>query len=133
MDSAQSAIDELHQRDIEATLASDIGRLMALWSDDCVLIGQGAKPVVGKVAIQSFLTETVAKNPTMKVLRYEPEITDIQIADEIAYEWGYFNATQQASPMSQRFSVRARFLRVMRRQADGSWKFVRVMWSAEGQ
>lgn len=133
MDSARSAIDQMHKQDIEATLSSDQGKLAALWSDDGVLISPGAPPIVGKAAIQNFLAQSLAKNPTMKVLKYEPEITDLQISGEVAYEWGYFNASQQASPSSEPFRLRARFLRVLRRQADGSWKFVRVMWSPEGQ
>jgi len=132
VDSARSAIDQLHKQDIDATLSSDIGKLTALWSDDGVLISPGSPPIVGKAAILSFLTQSFANNPTLKVVKYEPEIGDLQISGEVAHEWGYFNASQQASSASEPIGLRARFLRVMRRQADGSWKFVRVMWSLEG-
>lgn len=133
MDSDRSAINQLHKQDIEATLSSDIGQLVALWSDDGVLINPGGPPIAGKAAIQNFLTQSFAKNPTSKVLKYEPEITDLQISGEVAYEWGYFSATREDSPTGERSSLRARFLRVMKRQPDGSWKFARVMWSPEGK
>ena len=69
----------------------------------------------------------------MKVLKYEPEIKDVQVVGTVAYEWGYINVTQQDSPTSKPTTFRARFLRTMKVQADGSWKFTRVMWNTEGQ
>lgn len=79
----------------------DVGRLVALCGDDCVLLSQGDKPLVGKAAIQASLTENFAKSPTMKVLKYEPEVKDLQNVGDVAYEWGHFSVTQQESPCEQ--------------------------------
>jgi ketosteroid isomerase-like protein len=79
------------------------------------------------------LTENFAKAPSMKVLKYEPEVTSLEVAGDLAYEWGYFTATQQALPGDEPMTFRARFLRVLRLQSDGSWKFVRAMWTVDGQ
>lgn len=133
MNSALSEIEKLHQQDIAATVASNVDQLVVLWGEDPVLIGQGEKPVTGKDAIRTSLIQYFAENPTIKVLKYEPEFRDIKIAGDVAYEWGYFSVTQQQSATSKPVSFRARFLRVMKLQADGSWKFVRVMWNTEGQ
>ena len=111
----------------------NVGQLVALWSDDGVLISPGDKPLVGKAAIQASLTQNFAKNPTMKVLKYEPEVKDLQLAGDVAYEWGYFTATHQACATSKPFTFRARFLRVIRLQPNGSWKFVRVMWNTDSE
>jgi ketosteroid isomerase-like protein len=46
----------------------------------------------------------------------------------VAYEWGYFDAAQKSSEQQAPITLRAKLLRVMRRQPDGSWKFTRVMW-----
>jgi uncharacterized protein (TIGR02246 family) len=131
VNSALPGIEKLHQQDIAATVSRDVSQLVALLADDAVVIGQGDKPLVGKTAFQASLTQSFAKNPTLKVLKYEPEFEDVQITGEVAYEWGYFNVTQQESATSQPMSFRARFMRVMKRQSDGSWKFVRVMWNTE--
>ncbi len=132
-DSALAEIERLHQQDIVATVSSNVSGLSALWSDDGVLISQGDKPLVGKAAIQASLIANFAKNPTMKVLKYEPEVKSLELVGDVAYEWGYFNVTQQASDTSKPVSFRGRFLRVLKRQANGSWKFVRVMWNTDGQ
>jgi ketosteroid isomerase-like protein len=131
--SARAEIERLHQQDIAATVSSNVSGLVALWSDDGVLISQGDKPLVGKTAIQASLTENFAKNPTMKVLKYEPEVENLELVGDVAYEWGYFSVSQQGSATSKPVSFRGRFLRVLKLQENGSWKFVRVMWNTEGQ
>jgi ketosteroid isomerase-like protein len=131
--SARAEIERLHQQDIAATVSSNVSGLVALWSDDGVLISQGDKPLVGKTAIQASLTENFAKNPTMKVLKYEPEVENLELVGDVAYEWGYFSVSQQGSASSKPVSFRGRFLRVLKLQENGSWKFVRVMWNTEGQ
>jgi ketosteroid isomerase-like protein len=57
-----------------------------------------------------------------------PDIRDIQVAGDVAYEWGYFDAAQKSSDQQAPKGLLAKLLRVMKRQADGSWKFARVMW-----
>ena len=133
MSSIPAGILSLHQQDIDATVSMDVGKLTDLWADDGVLLGQGDKPLVGKSAIQASLRQNFAANPTMKVLKYVPEVTDLQVVGGAAYEWGFFEATHQLSADRKPASFRARFLRVMRLQTDGSWKFVRVMWNTEGK
>ena len=133
MSSIPAGILSLHQQDIDATVSMDVGKLTDLWADDGVLLGQGEKPQVGKSTIQASLKQNFAANPNMKALKYVPEITDLQVVGDAAYEWGFFEATHQLSADSKPASFRARFLRVMRLQTDGSWKFVRVMWNTEGK
>jgi ketosteroid isomerase-like protein len=132
-DSALAGIVKLHQQDIAATMSSSLSGLVSLWSDDGVLISQGEKPLVGKAAIQAYLIETFRKNPNMKVLKYEPEVKNLELVGDVAYEWGFFKVTQQGSDTSKPVNFQARFLRVLKLQSNGSWKFVRIMWNTEGQ
>ena len=111
----------------------DVDKLTNLWVEDGVLLGQGDEPLVGKAAIEASLKQNFAAHPNMKVLKYVPKITDLQVVADAAYEWGSFEATHQLSADSKPVTFRARFLRVMRLQTDGSWKFVRVMWNTEGK
>lgn len=128
-------IEKLHQQDIDATLAHDPQALADLFTDDAVLLEPGAAPIVGKSAILAANQKDKAEHPQMKVVGYKPDIKDLQIVDGVAFEWDYFDAIFSESGKGddvQRF--RAKALRVLRRQPDGSWKFARVMWNlAEGQ
>jgi uncharacterized protein (TIGR02246 family) len=121
----------LHKDDITAAIARDADALTALWDDDAVLLQPGTPPIVGKAAFHDFMKQALANSPSTKVLKYVPDIRDIQVAGNVAYEWGYFDATQRSSEQQAAESLRAKLLRVMKRQPDGSWKFTRVMWLAD--
>jgi hypothetical protein len=53
----------------------------------------------------------------------QPEIKDVRIAGERAFEWGYISYKDSSNPKPMRGKV----LRVMKGQPDGSWKFARVI------
>jgi uncharacterized protein (TIGR02246 family) len=123
-----AGIESLHKDDITATVARDADALTALWDDDAVLLQPGTPPIIGKAAFHDFMKQALAKSPSVKVVKYLPDIRDIQVAGNVAYEWGYFDAVQKSSHPQAPESLRAKLLRVMKRQPDGSWKFTRVMW-----
>jgi ketosteroid isomerase-like protein len=127
-DAVPAGIEELHKDDIAATVARDVDALTALMDDEAVLLQPGTPPIVGKAAFHDFTKQALAKSPSAKVLKYMPEIHDVQVAGNMAYEWGYFEAAQESSEHQAPQSMRAKLLRVMKRQSDGSWKFTRVMW-----
>ena len=123
-----AGIEKLHKDDIIATIARDIDALTALWDDAAVLLQPGTPPIVDKASFHDFVKQALAKSPSVKVVKYVPDIRDIQVAGDVAYEWGYFESAQKSSEQQAPENVRAKLLRVMRRQPDGSWKFTRVMW-----
>lgn len=44
-----------------------------------------------------------------------------------AFEGGYFEGSSKESADASPVAVRGKPLRILKRQADGSWKFARVM------
>ncbi len=120
-----AAIEELHRADIQATLTQDPNALINLWSDDCVKLGVPGPALVGKKSIQEVYAKFRADHPDFKVLKYAPEIQDIQVADGWAIEWVYYDATFRMSAKDNPVSMRRKDLRVLKRQSDGSWKFSR--------
>jgi uncharacterized protein (TIGR02246 family) len=120
-----AAIEKLHRADVEATLTQDPGLLISLWSDDCVKFGLPGPAVVGKKAMQEVLAKFRADYPDFKVLKYAPEIQDVQVADGWAIEWVYYEAAYKMSAKDDPVSIRRKGLRVLKREGDGSWKFAR--------
>jgi uncharacterized protein (TIGR02246 family) len=134
-EATRNAIEKLHQQDVTATLAHDPQALADLFTEDAVLLEPGSAPVIGKQAILAENKKDQAEHSHMKVVSYTPEIKDIQIVDGIAYEWDYFDASFSESGKGNDVQTfRAKALRILKRQPDGSWKFSRVMWNlAEDQ
>jgi uncharacterized protein (TIGR02246 family) len=126
-----AGIETLHQDDITATFARDANALTALFDDGAVLLQPGIPPIIGKAAIKDLMQQALAKSPSVKIVKYAPDIRDIQVAGNLAYEWGYFDAVQKGPNQSAPQKVRAKLLRVMKRQPDGSWRFTRVMWLSD--
>lgn len=120
-----AAIEKLHRADVEATLTQDPSLLINLWSDDCVKLGVPGPAVVGKKALQEVYEKFRADYPDFKVLKYAPDVKDVQIADGWAIEWVYYEATYKMSAKDNPVSMRRKDLRVLKRQSDGSWKFAR--------
>jgi uncharacterized protein (TIGR02246 family) len=121
-----AAIEKLHRADVEATLTQDPSFLNILWSDDGVKLGAPGPAVVGKKALQELYEKFRAEHPDFQVLKYAPEIKDVQVADGWAIEWGYLEAMYKMSSRDNPVSLQVKCLRVLKRQSDGSWKFARV-------
>lgn len=132
-DADRQAIQKLHQQDIDATLAHDPQALADLFTDDAVLLEPGAPAVIGKLAILAENKKDSAEHPNTKIVSYKPEIKDLEVVDGWAFEWDTFEGSYKESDKADVKSFRAKALRILKRQSDGSWKFSRVMWNlAEG-
>ena len=122
-DSDRHRIEQLHQLDVDATLSDKADELAKLWDSDAVRIQPGRAAEVGKSVIYANDKHWEASADRAKTLCYKPEIKDVQVAGDWAFEWGYFSYKDSSSSKPMRGKV----LRVMKRQSDGSWKFARVI------
>jgi ketosteroid isomerase-like protein len=123
-----AAIEGLHQDDIQATLTQDPKGLIDIWSEDAVRFGSEGLPTVGKQAIQVENEKARAQYPGFKVLSYTAKYNNIQIENDLACEWGEHDAHLKLSADAPPTSFQLKGLHVLRRQSDGSWKFVVIMF-----
>ena len=125
-----AGIEKLHRQDVAATLSGDPAALAELWTEDVVVLQQGEEPVIGKQAARAAAERRKAAHPGLRVVSYVPEIKDVTITtDGWAFEWGYFTASYVESAGGEEKRIRAKVLRVLKKQADGSWKGARGMWN----
>lgn len=120
--SDRAEIERLHQADVAATLTGDPAQLAALWDRDGALFDQGQPAVVGERALRAMYD---ANRTT--VLSYEPHLQRAEISGQLATEWGTYSARFQDPEQPQPSAVRGRYLRVMKRQPDGTWRFLQIM------
>jgi hypothetical protein len=124
-----AAIDKLHKADEECTLTQDPACLTALWSDDGVKVDAPGGPVMGLKAIGEMYEKSRAQYPEFKVLKYAPDYKHMQtaIVDGWAIEIGYTDTTFKMSADAAPITVpRTKWMRVLKRQPDGLWKFALV-------
>lgn len=124
-----AGIAELHRKDVAATLASDPNLLAGLWTEDAVRLEPDQPPEVGLAVIHANDVKDLAAHAGDKVLSYRPDIKDVQVVGDCAYEWNTFDASFRQASDGKVVTLHAKALRVLRRQPDGAWKFARVMWN----
>src|SRR5215472_1239383 len=69
-----AGIEKLHKDDVAATIARDVDALTALWDEDGVLLQPGTPPITGKAAFHDFMKQALANSPSVKVVKYVPDI-----------------------------------------------------------
>jgi ketosteroid isomerase-like protein len=121
-----AGIERLHQQDAAATLSDKADELAKLWDNDAVRIQPGSPAEVGKAVIYANDKRWEASKGKQKTLCGELEIQDLQVAGDWAFEWAYVFLKENTAEGKVSTS-QGKVLRVLHRQADGSWKFARVM------
>lgn len=127
-----SGIEELHKLDVRVTLMNSAKALQQEWADGAVRILEDAPVDVGRQAIYASDVRSFAQ-PGSAIVSYKPDIRDIRIEGDWAFEWGYFDAgfrEEKGAPIS---TMHGKMLRVLRKE-NGQWKFFRimVMWKING-
>jgi ketosteroid isomerase-like protein len=122
-----AGIEKLHQLDQRVTLLNDPQALQQEWANDAVRLEPDGPADVGKAAIYAADMRFMKENPGYAIVSYKPDIRDVQVLDDWAYEWGYFDAGVREGRGKPVTPVQGKLLRVLHRESGGDWKFARVM------
>jgi uncharacterized protein (TIGR02246 family) len=122
-------IRQAHKGYEDAWLKGDANGIRALFTEDCVLLPpHGGKPRVGQKGLNEFWFPPDA--PPSKITKLELTLQDIGGDGQIAHVWGTYEVawtmTQEGKTTSE--SHKGVFLNVLRKQANGEWKFSHHMW-----
>ena len=117
--------------DLEARFAKDVaargGAAFADWfADDGVALGNGAAPVVGKVAI----ARSAGWSPTTYQLTWKPTDGMMGPSGDMGYTWGHFEGHSKDANGNP-VTTSGRYMTIWRKQADGTWKVVLDAGSTE--
>lgn len=110
--------------DLEARFAKDVlakgGPGFASWfAEDGVALGNGAAPLIGKVAIAKSATWS----PKDYQLTWTPTDGMMGPSDDMGYTWGHFEGKSK-DKNGNPVVISGRYMTIWRKQADGTWKVV---------
>ncbi|HWR14562.1 MAG TPA: nuclear transport factor 2 family protein [Terriglobales bacterium] len=125
----QEAINDLHSRDIEASIALDADRLQSLWTDDVVMIHPGEPPIVGRDANMKKLQQHIDEMKSTEMLAYDEQFQEVHIIADTAYEWGVITGRTRPFSGGEEHPFRYNVMRILKRQPDGSWKIARSIYN----
>lgn len=127
-DSDVSAINAAYERSVATQKDGDIDGWLALFSEDIVFMPPDQTIVEGKEAIRAIV------EPFQEQFNIEEStsLDEIQVSGDWAFTRGTrdFRATPKAG--GDTMQQRVKFVHVLRRHSDGTWKFSRWIWNGDG-
>lgn len=109
---------------LEAQFARDVasrgGAAFAQWcAPDAVMLGNGAAPVVGRVAIE----KSANWSPAAYQLTWTPTDAMMGPSGDMGYTWGHYEGRSKDANGNPVLTS-GRYMTIWRKEPDGSWKFV---------
>jgi ketosteroid isomerase-like protein len=117
--------------DLEARFAKDVaargGAAFADWfAEDGAALGNGAAPLIGKVAIARSATWS----PQAYQLTWKPTDGLMGPSGDMGYTWGHYEGRSKDANGNP-VTTSGRYMTIWRKQPDGSWKVVLDAGSTE--
>ena len=120
------AIEALNQHDIDAVLSSDFDALISQWTDDFVVISPSSV-VRGRSANAAVMEGARAMADQLEPVEHVLDFEETIVAGDYAFQWGTFRSISRSRASGEVFSGGGKLMRILQRQADGSWKMHRTM------
>lgn len=121
----EAAVNNLREAYVKAQNAGDVDGLVALFSDDAVLMPANDPAATGKEAIRAWM-ETQHKQFT-----FELSVTQAEAVS--AGHWAFTRGTytMKATPKAggAAFEDKGKYLNIVEHRPDGSWKLARHIWN----
>ncbi len=125
-DSAETTIiRELVDQSVTALNTADVETLLALHTDDAVILKPHQRPEVGKQVMRKSL-EALFQRFEVEESR---DISEIEIAGEWAFVWGTYRSTLTPRARGAPSEETGKYIEVLRKTPAGGWKFARTIWN----
>ena len=125
------AINSLHQRDMEASRKWDVDTLATLWSDDIVMLSAGEPAMIGKEANRAAFLRLRDDSRDVQITDYILSFNEVKITGDWAFEWGTYSGTVKPVAGGEGIRTTGKVIRVLKKDADGSWKIARAMYDSD--
>jgi uncharacterized protein (TIGR02246 family) len=107
-----------------AVMATDLDGWLAFWTDDAVWMYDGMAALTGKDASRPVFEEYFGAFTTEA---FNINSEEIVVSGDWAYDRGTFTATYVPVEGGESVQTDAKYLVIMRRQANGSWQYARFI------
>jgi ketosteroid isomerase-like protein len=121
-----AAITAFNARYLAAINSADMATLSSLTDEDHIMLIPGRAPLVGKAANDVANARYFEQFNTDE--RWDPVETVID--GNLAYQRGTFTSTATPKAGGAARTAKGSFLRIYRRQSDGSWRMTRDMFNS---
>jgi uncharacterized protein (TIGR02246 family) len=118
-----AAIKQLAEDWRSGWIAGDTERVLSLYAEEPVLMPQGQPAISGKENIRP-LYEAV-----MKEVEFESQykVMDVEVSGYLGYFWCDYTLTATPKAGGETLEVAGKYMCIVKRQDDGSWKITKLM------
>ena len=120
-----AGIRELVEQSVNALNAGDVDTLLALHTDDAVILKPHQPAEIGKPAMRSSL-EALFQQFKVDETR---SISEIQVAGEWAFAWGTYRSKLTPRSGGAPSVETGKYVEVLRKSPGGDWKLARTIWN----
>ena len=124
-DADRAAIDQLRETYRQAVVANDAAAIAALYTADGVEMAPNMTIAQGSAAIEE------RNSIPMAVTQFMLHPAETAGTGDLAYERGTFMFTGTPEGMPVPIDDTGKYMVVLRKQADGSWKFAAAIWNSD--
>jgi ketosteroid isomerase-like protein len=123
----EAAIAEFNARYLKAINDGDIATLSSLTTPDHIMMPPSRAPIVGKEA------NDAANGRAFQQFDIDETWTPVEtvIAGDWAYQRGTYTVAATPKAGGTTRNTQGSFLRIYRRQSDGSWRMIRDMFNSD--
>ena len=127
------SIEALNQHDVKATLAMDTDAIISQWTDDFVVLHAAGPIIRGQSANAAAAKTSMEQMKAFMPIEYNLDVQEITVAGDYAFEWGTYRGSARSLTGSENVNYVGKFMRILQRQPDGSWKMHRTMATTDTQ
>jgi ketosteroid isomerase-like protein len=123
----EAAIADFNRRYLGAINDGDIATLSSLTTDGHIMLAPSRPPIVGKEA------NDAANGRVFQMFKIDEHWSPLEtvISGDLAYQRGTFSVAATPKAGGETRTTTGNFLRIYRRQPDGSWRMVRDMFNSD--
>ena len=126
VEAVTAAVNQVWDQYASSLNAGDVDRYMALWADNAIQLPPDSLPLVGKETLRAGLESEV------KAITYDMKITneEVNVSGDLAVARGTYAATITFKDGSDPISIDGKYMTLLKRQPDGSWKIFRDIYNS---
>ncbi|MCB0195206.1 MAG: SgcJ/EcaC family oxidoreductase [Anaerolineae bacterium] len=126
VEAVTAAVNKVWEQYASSLNAGDVEGYMALWADDAMQFPPESLPIVGKEALRAGLESE------LEAITYDMEITnkEVNVSGDMAVARGTYAATITFKDGSEPMTVDGKYMTLLKRQPDGSWKIFRDIYNS---
>jgi uncharacterized protein (TIGR02246 family) len=124
-DAEKKEVQKLLERLMAADNASDVDLIMSFYADDAITMPPNDNIVIGKAAIAARYKAGFARFKMEVALSSD----ELEVCGDWAFNRGKTNGRLIWHDGSNPTPLNDKYLMILRRQTDKSWKIARLMWS----